>query len=269
MLAKKYAPRLVQYPCFVQPKLNGVRALFTEGIFQSRDEQIWNKEVLTHLTHQLKDLPSDIVLDGELYLHKTSLQRINSAIAVKRLQPTIFTSQIEYHVYDYINKNKPDLPTWIKQQNLPHFEIFVKSKIKYVPTVCCSDILQAEKAYNTWVTNGYEGMMYRDYSSPYGFTERCGNKENRWKTLLKRKDWLDDWFLIVDCETGEGKYEEVIGSLKMEMCNDNTFWAGSGLSDAERANFVKNPPIGRMAHIKYEMLSDNGTPLKPTIIELQ
>lgn len=43
------------------------------------------------------------------------------------------------------------------------------------------------------------------------------------------------------------------------------FQAGSGLSDAERVKFLCESPVGRIARIKFEMLSDGGVPLKPTI----
>ena len=47
--------------------------------------------------------------------------------------------------------------------------------------------------------------------------------------------------------------------------NGNYFRVGSGLASEEVDEFEHTPPIGRKAKVKYEMLSDDGTPLKPTL----
>jgi len=75
MLAKTLGPKFSSYPCYVQPKLNGVRALYQRGqdtfwTFQSRDEKTWKTEVLAHIGNELCSLElGSVILDGELYVH--------------------------------------------------------------------------------------------------------------------------------------------------------------------------------------------------------
>ena len=108
-------------------------------------------------------------------------------------------------------------------------------------------------------------MMYRA-NVPYGLESKCGNKENRWDILLKRKDWLDEDCEIVDVVEGDGKYVGAVGALVLRFPgNGQLFRAGSGLSDMERRKWFDGSCIGMVAKVKYEMLSDGGVPLKPRI----
>ena len=107
MLARTYGPKYANWPCFVQPKLNGVRALSQNGHWQSRDEIFWQNSLLDHLFDDMERLWSTgLVFDGELYKHGWKLQRINSAIAVKRYFPTEDTPQIEFHIFDIVHPQR-------------------------------------------------------------------------------------------------------------------------------------------------------------------
>jgi len=268
MLAKRYADqrRHLRYPCYIQPKLNGVRALYHSGQFQSRDEHIWHAPVLAHLLSELASLPPYIILDGELYHHGWSLQQINSAISVNRNEPSARTPLVEYHVFDCIHGNHLDMP--FSDRNDCLRQLFAKFDLGFKVVQVSTHFIQSEIEGDTYFEHfkslGYEGMMYR-HDAPYGLAHNCGNQENRWPVLLKRKDWLDEDCLILDVELGEGKYSDLVGSLVLQFPNGRTFSAGSGLSDIERKLFLDAPPIGHYAKIKYEMLSDEGIPLKPTI----
>lgn len=270
MLAKKWQDQRnkLTYPCYVQPKLNGVRALFRAGKFQSRDGHLWADSVLAHITHCLQNISERYLLDGELYTHGWSLQQINGAISVNRNEPKAQTFFVEYHVFDIIDLDNPHLSFHERRQLLLDFLYpnLIGSKVKLVPTQMVSTELEAESWYGIWKYGGYEGMMYRHFDAPYGFLRDCSNKENRWHTLLKRKDWIDEEFTIVDVTEGTGQFEGQVGALVFETPLGIRFQAGSGLSHFERREFMDKPPIGYKATVKYEMLSDSGTPLKPTIV---
>ena len=71
MLAKDYKKELkkVTYPCYVQPKLDGMRALAVEEKLISRTGKL-----IDTLGHIKLDQFEDLILDGELYAHGFSFQ---------------------------------------------------------------------------------------------------------------------------------------------------------------------------------------------------
>lgn len=271
MLAHKFNDHKHKLPekFYVQPKLNGIRAIYNNQVFQSRDEVLWHPSVLAHLTAQLEKVISPhFILDGELYVHGWSLQKINSAVSVNRLSPHKNTPSIEYHVFDLIDTTRPELPFADRMELLDALlarTIYHNTpNIKVVTTSRCG-LLIAEAQYSMYKAAGYEGLMYRHPDAPYGILENCGNKDNRWACLLKRKDWMDDDFEITDFEITTGDKGFRGFKLTCRAHNGNYFRVGSGLASEEVDEFEVSPPIGRKAKVRYEMLSDDGTPLKPTL----
>lgn len=267
MLAKKYNEhkKKVKSPFYVQPKLNGIRMLAYGGVLQSRDQHTWGDGRLEHIRTALRFGSENLVLDGELYRHGWSLQKINGTAAVNRLQDDQYTSGVSYHVFDCLVTDAPEMPFGRRMEVLRQEAESWGDGVELVETYHISDMGQAEELYSIFKAEGFEGMMYR-LDKPYGIETQSTNKENRWDILLKRKDWLDEDCEIVDVSVGTGQFSECCGSLVCRLPgNGVTFNAGSGLSHLQRRAFWENPPIGKVAKIKYEMLSDEGIPLKPTI----
>lgn len=268
MLAHRFQEKLthVRFPCIIQPKLNGVRAVYRSGIFQSRDRKVWNPEVVEHILDHLTHIHPNILLDGEFYRHGFPLQKINGAIAVNRTSARYDSTEIQFWIFDLIDLEDLDRDAWSRQQlvdaitsNLPS-----SSPIRRCPTFLCSDRPTLERQFSNFKSRAFEGLIYRDFSAPYGLEAACTNKENRWPTLLKRKDWLDEWFPVVSFELGNGRFSSLVGSLVCQLPSGQTFTVGSGLSDEERSAFLTRLPT--KAHVRYEMLSDNLIPLKPTLL---
>ncbi len=259
----------IPYPTYIQPKLNGIRGIYNHGMFQSRDEILWHPDVLTHLIHELLACTyPDQVLDGELYLHGWSLQKINGAVSINRKSPDTLTPQVEYHVFDLIDLNDPLQPFSARAQSLVdlanRLAYHKLVKVKVVPTTLM-DQQEAEFAYVNYRKAGYEGIMYRHPERPYGFLENCGNKDNRWTSLLKRKAWMDDEFEIVDFKTTIGEKGNRGFQLTCRTKQGVTFDVGSGMAVHEVDDCEQNSPIGKQARVRYEMLSDGLIPLKPTL----
>lgn len=265
---KKHMP----FPCWVQPKLNGLRCLYQSGAMMSRshgltEPKFWSPLMLTHIREELSFLPDHLMLDGELYIHGKSLQQINSAAAVSRKEPNDKTSSVEYHIFDCFDENAPMLDFSYRRALLEsYFDWPNESPIKLVPTYLAITEHSAETHFATFKKLGYEGMMLRNPESSYGQPHLCGNKENRWNYLLKRKDWLDEEVTCVGFSLTEGEKGERGFIMTCVRENGIEFDVGSGLSHGERDAYETNPPLGRTITVKYEMLSDSGKPLKPTIL---
>lgn len=250
-LAKTYGPRYDKYPCFVQPKLNGIRALYQNGSWQSRDEIIWHPSVLKHISDELATLHpaiDNVILDGELYVHGWKLQRINSAVAVNRKNPTLDTPFVSYHIFDIVNPNATFSERWLDVYNqlqsldLPH--------VRTVPTAFCSSAPELQLHFTTYVSAGYEGIMLRP-DGPYIPT--IGSRRSDF--LYKHKSWKDAEYTCVGVTKGEGKADIGIGALVLRTANGVNFHCGTGFSDEDRIFLAANPPIGKLVKIRYNDLT--------------
>lgn len=277
MLARPFKERLIKWPGYVQPKLNGLRCLyhFNSRTMESRDEHMWNYCVLPHIHDALHLISDDlqwalgeaVALDGEIYCHGLSLQQINSRGSVNRVEPHANYEKLEFHVFDIV----VDLPMKDRVDLLSAVEILIPSNfpIKIVPTHYCDRQQTFDELYLLYhVQQNYEGVMWRDPDASYGFSHNCTNKENRWDCIVKRKPRQDLLAHIIGRVEGEGKYLGSLGSLHLATVDGVSFYAGSGLTDAER-QALWNAPIHEVlqvpVRVDYEMLSDSGVPLKPTI----
>lgn len=264
MLAKKLPSKHLTFPCIVQPKLNGVRALWIGGKLQSRDEHLWLPHVLPHITSTLRLSASGIDLDGELYLHGLSLQQINSRVAVNRNEPHRDVLAIEYHVFDIIS----DEPQEVRAERLRELSReWKQTSVFAVETLYCASQEFSDMCYKMWRQKHYEGLMYRKLGVPYGQLDVCGNQENRWHWLLKRKEFSDLVAEVVDCIEGNGQFANSLGAFLLRTSSGVLFSAGSGLTVQERVAYWanRNDMPGTKVRVEYEMLSDGGVPLKPTI----
>lgn len=271
LLAHIYEPHRVTYPCYVQPKLNGIRALYQNGRFQSRDELPFPEGLLEHLAAPLREAFSpEVILDGELYKHGWLLQRINGAVTPVRQQPTEDTLQVEYHVFDVVDYNK----SFYERYNNVDFR---GTGVQSVRTVHCGTEALSNELYAQFVSLGYEGMMYRLGGCPYtrpkqpyavamGRTKFLSDQSNRCWHLLKRKSWADDEFICVAVVEGEGRLQGTLGALVCITPSGLRFNVGSGVTDSERAVYWHEPPIGHQIKVKYLVLSSDGIPLNPTIL---
>lgn len=273
MLARTYGPRFDRWPCYVQPKLNGVRALYQAGSFQSRDEKLWKPNVLRHLTDQL--LPhfgtETPILDGELYVHGWRLQRINGAIAVNRNAPREDTDKVEFHVFDIVQPHKNFGERWTNWL-LSIKDLADMPNVKLVPTGMVSNKEELDRVFHHYTSLGYEGVMLRP-NGPYEYGETPHGTTKRSEWLWKYKCWEDGEFRCINVTQGEGKADIGIGALVLEhpeLSEDwpdaPTFNVGTGFTDEERIEYMKNPPICKMVKVRYLCLSADGIPLNPSFL---
>lgn len=271
MLARTLGPRFDKYPCYIQPKLNGVRALFQQGVFQSRDEKLWEPTVLSHLIAQLELIRGHLgplILDGELYHHDWKLQRINGAIAVNRNESVEDTLQISYYVFDVVDPNKKFSDRWMDVYNALRLLDSQLPNIVAVPTDYVYFREEVEQHFHRYTKLGYEGVMLRP-DGPYEINKRS-------KFLWKYKSWLDDEFICVGATQGEGKASIGFGALVCaghpenyknisieELGKYRTFKVGTGFSDEER---MMDPPIGKLVRVRYLCLTESGIPFNPSFV---
>lgn len=270
MLAQKYEDRLagLVWPVIVQPKLDGLRCLAFRRTedgpvqLQSRGN---DPLVLPHIQEQLaRVLHVGDLLDGELYLHGTGLQTINSW--VRRLQRE--SERIEYHCYDFVSDRTREDP-WkvriVELSDLMNGPVATRGlqHVKHVPSCWCADDAQVQAAHNRHVLEGYEGAMIRTLSGTYGFGRRSPD-------LLKLKAFRDAEFLITGYTTGVGRFTQV-PIFRCVTPEGRTFdCTPRGTSEA-RAELLATADhaVGNMLTVRYFDETDDHIPRFPVGISIR
>jgi len=215
MLAKVYekAKKHIEYPCAVQPKLNGIRGCLDSGPqFYSRTRKPIN--AVPHIVKALKKMLSlqDLKLDGELYNHdyKKDFEKISSAVRKeKELHPD--HELIQYHVYDV---NHPGKTFRERMEMLNTYRKLVQgSPIIFVETQIADTPEELMELYEMFMEQGYEGAMVRNLDSPY----ESVSATHRSKHLQKIKVMVDDEFKVVGIIEGRGKLAGHVGSFVCEI----------------------------------------------------
>ena len=260
MLAHKYDDSRVDWsqPVYIQPKLDGVRCLFTkDGAFSRTGKQFMNvAHIQLELISFFKDNP-DVVLDGELYNHdlKHDFEKIISL--VRKQKPTAddrleAKNLMQYHLYDFIDNKKTNYQNRMHQ--LACADIY-SSSIKHVPAY---RVYKHEEALNmhhdAYLAKGYEGSILR-LDGPY--------KHGRSYDLMKFKDFSDTEATIIGYETGKGKREGTLGKFIMQDDDGNEFGCppGKGYNYKDLANILNNigDYIGKRATFTYFQRTQAGS----------
>ena len=263
MLAMDYhkAGHRISFPCFVQPKLDGVRA-FIEKV---SDDKITitsrtGKEFPADLSHieqwAMDNLNVGFVLDGELYIHGKELEDIVSA--VKRTKPS--TADVEFWIFDYVHPTD----SFIKRMRaLPlNFDPSDNDPIRIVAT---GDLI-SEKDLQSWhklyIDDGYEGIMLRNYEGMYKPGKRSPD-------LQKYKTFLDEEFMIL------GVLEDKDGNPVFQLaCGDDARFQCvlKGDKDVNRAKYITGDTnvIGKYMTVKFQKkYRDSGLPQFPTGVAIR
>ena len=251
MLAHKYNEDKANYPAFIQPKLDGVRCLFTaKGAFSRTGKQFMN---VYHIEQQLKPFFAanpNTVLDGELYNHelKDDFEKIISL--VRKTKPTEEHRQeaaelVQYHVYDVASMKIPGYSSRLRYLN----SLFGKLTwpLMHVPTKVVLDYDEAVKQHKKYLKLGYEGSIYRSMDGKY--------KGTRSWDLMKFKDFDDAEATIVGYEMGKGKRQGTLGKFIMQDDAGVVFGCppGKGYTYLDLADMGENihDYIGQRATFTY------------------
>ena len=260
MLAHKFDDKRVDWsqPVYIQPKLDGVRCLFTkDGAYSRTGKEFMNvAHIRTTLLPFFNQHP-DVVLDGELYNHelKHDFEKIISL--VRKQKPTAddrldARNLIQYHVYDFISNNKANYRD--RMHELACSDVY-SDYIKYVPAY---RVYKHEEALNmhhdSYLAKGYEGSILR-LDGKY--------KHGRSYDLMKFKDFSDTEATIVGYETGKGKREGTLGKFIMQDDDGVEFGCppGKGYNYKNLANILDNigDYIGQRATFTYFQRTQAGS----------
>ena len=260
MLAHKYNEDKADYPAFIQPKLDGVRCLFTaKGAVSRANNQFMNVD---HIEQALKPFFAKnptAILDGELYNHglKDDFEKIISL--VKKKKPTDndraeAAELVQYHIYDVASMT---IGTYTDRYLFILAEQSLKNKacLQIIDNNLVLDFDDAVVMHKKNLKLGYEGSMYRTPSGKY--------KGTRSWDLMKFKDFHDTEATIIGYEIGKGKRQGTLGKFIMQDDEGVEFGCppGKGYDYKDLAGMLDNihDYIGQRATFTYFQRTQAGS----------
>ena len=267
MLAHKFNPDKAVFPALMQPKLDGVRCVFTkDGAFSRTGKEFKNVD---HIKETLKPLFKQypyIRLDGELYNHKLKDDFEKIISLVRKTKPTFEHRKeaeklVQYHIYDIIPLEHVKSATY--EERLDRLIDIVHANnlflnMKHVCTVgthWVNSLEDAKDIHNKALKAGYEGSIYRNPDGIY--------KGTRSWDLMKFKDFSDAEATIVGYELGKGKRTGTIGKFIMQDDEGVEFGCppGKGYDYKDLAGMLDNinDYIGQRATFTYFQRTQAGS----------
>lgn len=267
MLAKKYEDYPLTFPVYSSAKLDGFRLICTKDGMFSRNGKEYKS--VPHIAECLKEFfkkNPNVILDGELYCDKFANDFNAISSLVRKTKPTeddleLSKQSIEYHIYDCVDTSKlfeeryDIIKECVKQTNSHLIRLVESIKVE------TQELL--DSLYGQYIEYGYEGQMIR-YNKKY--------ETKRSKYLLKRKEFQDEEYKILDIIEGEGNKQGVAGAMVFK--NELGIEFNSNIKGSRE--FVKEiwdnreQYIGRLATVKFFNLTpENKIPRFPYVIKIR
>jgi len=316
MLAKKYKDynkegdfvisiqgQNIKFPAIAQAKVDGLRALprLTKNdkvMLESRNGKDYVH--LNNLRNAIKEVleksgNKDIILDGEMYIHKlyktsdgvfskTKLVKSVELKGVERFQflsetckitrkvPHQYEDLVEFWVFDiWDNTNLSNFERWKKLEKI--FKKEFNGIVKLVPTRIVNSHEEIEEFMKELVgelnnRNGYEfeGLMIRQGNSPY-----VSKNNYHCDDLLKYKRFEDEEWQVTGAEECNGSHKGAIKWLCEKNINGQIFKLTAkqmgSVEDSKNlySMYLKNPKkfIGKMINIRFNDRTKDGIPRFP------
>lgn len=271
MLAKDYndylyvkgAWHMPEAGYYIQPKLDGIRCIArASGLFSRKGEPIVSCPHIEEAVAPIFAQWPDVVLDGELYNHelKNDFNSIASLVNKrKNLEPERTRALIRYHVYDIVL----DLPFFERHLVICNRIAFLDSQgsefIERVKTIKVETRDDLDSWYGRFLGQGYEGAIIRDGSAHY--------EHKRTRALLKRKEFIDEEFEILDVFEGVGNRSGMAGSIACRLPDGRSFHANilGGFDFYRKLLAERSQVIGKKATVQYFCRTPAGIPLFPVV----
>lgn len=270
MLAENFKLRgsNITFPCFVQPKLDGVRCMarrLSDGTISLVSRTNKPFFFLDHIRNALLGVLSDSVyLDGELFTSDGTFQDITS-ICKQTKSPHSNERIMVYNVFDFYDSARP-LLTFAERLSILESMTLV-APIHFVPTEALDRAEDIPKKLQDYITKQHEGMILRNAAGVYACNQRSS-------CLQKLKEFQDAEFRIVGFEEAQGRAKGMI----VYVCEYET---AQGTKDRfsvvrrgthkERTDWFQEGSrhIGKWLTVRFQKYSDNGAPIFPVGIDIR
>ena len=271
MLAHTYEPLSsknkkndIVFPCYVQPKLDGLRCICYMNcgkvMAQSRTGAYF--ETVEHICAELRPIllqNPGLTLDGELYTSDMPFEELAGLIKRKKASDTNVNRQrmqlVKYHIYDVVvdgdYSERHDRIVQVMDGPTPNCHLEV------VHTQLIHNANEFKQAFGEYVAAGYEGIMLRNAHGPY-------RQNYRSHDLQKYKEFVESEYPIVGFKEADGRDKgTVVWVCATDECRQFSV-RPRGTQEQRRQWFQDGPQyVGKLLTVIYQELSELNVPRFP------
>jgi DNA ligase-1 len=274
MLAHTYEPLSsknkkndIVFPCYVQPKLDGLRCICymmpcgnsndCKVVAQSRTGAYF--ESVEHICAELRPIllqNPGLILDGELYTTELPFEELAGLIKRKKTSETDMArvQLVKYHIYDVVvdgdySERHDRIVQVVDGTKCPHLEV--------VDTQLIHTVNEFKQAFGEYVAAGYEGIMLRNAHGLY-------RQNYRSHDLQKYKEFVEAEYPIVGFKEADGRDKgTVVWVCATDECRQFSV-RPRGTQEQRRQWFQDGPQhVGKLLTVIYQELSELNVPRFP------
>lgn len=245
MLASDANMQKIKYPCIIQPKIDGVRGLYITDKLTGRSL----KQQKNRYTNKFFDDEIFKGFDGELIVnrdptHPDLCRNTSSVMSRYEGEPHITWCLFDYITEDNINQTYEsrylDLKCKISDLEETHPELM--DHLQVVPFILVNNQEELLAWEETWLMQGYEGLIIRDPAGLY----KEGRSTAKEGGLLRIKRFKDAEAIVISLNEGEENNNE-------KQTNE----LGNSFRTSHQENKASNGMIGNMICEIYEDVIDD------------
>jgi DNA ligase-1 len=275
MLAHTYEPLSsknkkndIVFPCYVQPKLDGLRCICymaqnstnhePDVVAQSRTGAYF--ESVEHICAELRPIllkNPGLILDGELYTTDIPFEELAGLIKRKKASDANVNRQcIKYHIYDivvngvpYSERHDRIVGAIPKPDECRHLEV--------VQTQLIHTVNAFKQAFGEYVEAGYEGIMLRNADGKY-------RQNYRSHDLQKYKEFVESEYPIVGFKEADGRDKGTVVWVCRTAEKREFSVRPRGTQEQRRQWFQDgHTHVGKLLTVIYQELSELNVPRFP------
>jgi len=224
---------------YISEKLDGMRGYWDGEQLFTRQGNLINSPIW--FTQGWPTKP----MDGELWIKPDSFQETISC--VRKYIAGQCWQKVHFMIFDLPKHGGRFAERVQRMQNIslqtssPYLKAIKQYKV--------SNLTELDNRLNQVINNKGEGLMLHLASAYYHI--------GRTASLLKLKKHQDGEAMVIEHISGRGKYQHMLGAIKVKTSEGIIFKIGSGFTEQERTT---PPAIGTLITYKYNGLTKAGKP---------
>lgn len=244
MLASDANPDKIKFPCMIQPKIDGVRAMNITGTLTGRSLKQHKNRFTNHFfsSFLFEGFDGEMIL-GTDPTHPDLCRNTSSALGTYEGAPFI-----KWHIFDLINEETIGLPYYKrlqiardKVQNIRKSYPLLEPHIDVLPFIIVDSLEKLLQWEELWLAQGYEGLIIRSSHGDY----KQGRSTAKEGGLLRIKRFIDAEAVVVGITEGEENNNE-------KQTNE----LGQSFRSSHKENKTGNGMVGNLLCVIIEDIYD-------------